>query len=136
MVKGGKLRIEWPPPGTPADTVEAVRAEIAEEACEVRRVTAAVNDQLLRPPSDAGLVQYLVREPLDYRTSHRAGPAPSSTHGFAERLVLRPAGWDAVVSADGLPPLRVPASREVTIELEPESEALQMVHLELGGGLR
>ena len=28
------------------------------------------------------------------------------------------------------------ASREVTIELEPESEALQMVHLELGGGLR
>ena len=81
-------------------------------------------------------MQYLVREPLDYRTSHRAGPAPSSTHGFAERLVLRPAGWDAVVSADGLPPLRVPASREVTIELEPESEALQMVHLELGGGLR
>ena len=29
MVKGGKLRIEWPPPGTPADTMEAIRAEIA-----------------------------------------------------------------------------------------------------------
>ena len=29
MVKGGKLRIEWPPPGTPADTQEVIRAEIA-----------------------------------------------------------------------------------------------------------
>ena len=29
MVKGGKLRIEWPTPGTPADTQEAIRTEIA-----------------------------------------------------------------------------------------------------------
>ena len=88
-------------------------------AVDVAAVMAGANERLLEH-ADPTTIQFLVREPTP-RLKGRADPVLTSTpHGLAGGVRIRPLGWEPVLSMDGLPPLRLPTSSSVTIEVEPQ----------------
>lgn len=81
---------------------------------------AAKAKRALLEHDDAMCIQYLIREPAP-RLRGKGPPLMTTTpHGMARFVRVRPLGWDAVLSMDGLRPLRLPSSCMVTLEIEPD----------------
>ncbi|KAL1498822.1 hypothetical protein AB1Y20_014125 [Prymnesium parvum] len=119
---GAWLRAAWQ---VHDEQVRAILGALGEAAAPLPRgvdipsITAAATRKLLRH-DDPMAVQYLVREPTP-QLRGRANPwQTSDPHGMAATVCVRPLGWEAVLTLDGLPPLRLPNSCSVTVQVEPE----------------
>lgn len=103
-----------------------------------QRLAATANQHLLDHP-DESAVQWLVREACHQRCATDSPPlgqtmVSPALHGHARCVWVRPQGWDVVLCADGLEPIRLPMGCLVKLEIEPDRQLWDhQVQVKLGG---
>lgn len=90
----------------------------ANASLDPERLALAASDALLAHPDDT-TVQWHVREACQQRLGGALPQRPAS-HGQCRTVWIRPQGWDVVLAADGLNPIRLPMGSLVQMEIEPD----------------